>query len=201
MDLETRLLDALSNIEPELKVNLQFPPSATIFEGNWRALMRTGVRKPLFLDILHRNLIATGYWNAHVAAAPLPPVDLISQAHWPVLARIFKTGLGNMAKTETISDWFIGSGLLFFEALRTMNSLTEGLRENDLSLGVDLQREEDSTKLHQRIRLGILIGMLLAVFLASLRFAITPQGTWSVALSGVAAIAGFALFWFVSRFD
>lgn len=201
MDLESRLLDALSNIEPELKVNLQFPPSAKIFEGNWRALTRTGANKPLFLDVMHRNLVATGYWNAHVAAAPLPPVDLISQAHWPVMSRILRSGLGNMLKSETISDWFIGSGLLFFEALRTVNSLTEGLRENDLSLGVDLQHEEDSSRLHHRIRLGILIGMLLAVFLASLRFAVSPQGTWSVALSAVAAVAGFALFWFVSRFD
>jgi hypothetical protein len=201
MDLESRLLDALSNIEPELKVNLQFPPSATIFEGNWRALTRTGARKPLFLDIMHRNLIATGYWNADVAVAPQPAVDLISQAHWPVLSRILRTGLGNMARSETASDWFIGSGLLFFEALRTLNSLTEGLRENDLSLGVDLQHEEDSSKLHQRIRSGILIGMLLAVFLASLRFAVSPQGPWSAALSALAAAAGLALFWFVSRFD
>jgi hypothetical protein len=200
MDLESRLLDALSNIEPELKVNLQFPPSATIFEGNWRALTRTGARKPLFVDIMHRNLIATGYWNADVAAAPQPAVDLISQAHWPVLSRILRTGLGNMDRTET-SDWFIGSGLLFFEALRTVNSFTEGLRENDLSLGVDLQQGEDSSKLHQRIRLGILIGMLLAVFLASLRFAVSPQGAWSPALSALAAVAGVALFWFVSRFD
>ena len=201
MDLESRLLDALSNIEPELKVNLQFPPSATIFEGNWRALTRTGAKKPLFLDIMHRNLIATGYWNADVTAAPQPAVDLISRAHWPVLSRVLRTGLGNMAKSETVSDWFMGSGLLFFEALRTLNSLTEGLRENDLSLGVDLQQEEDSSKLHQRIRSGILIGMLLAVFLAALRFAVGPPGPWSAALSALAALAGFSLFWFVSRFD
>ena len=58
MALEARLLDELSNLEPELKINLQFPASAAVFEGNWRALKRTGARKPLFLDILHRNLIA-----------------------------------------------------------------------------------------------------------------------------------------------
>ena len=67
-NLETRLLDELSNLEPELKVNLQFPLSAAIFEGNWRALTRTGAGKPLFLDIMHRNVIAVGYWNAEAAA-------------------------------------------------------------------------------------------------------------------------------------
>ena len=49
-------------------MNLQFPPSAAIFEGNWRALARTGAEKPLFLDIMHRNLIAVGYWNAESSA-------------------------------------------------------------------------------------------------------------------------------------
>src|SRR5262249_19688884 len=55
-NLENRLLDELSNLEPELKVNLQFPASAAIFEGNWRALTRAVAERPLFLDIVHRNL-------------------------------------------------------------------------------------------------------------------------------------------------
>ena len=59
-----------SNLEPELKVNLQYPPSAAILEGNWRALARTGAPRPLFLDILHRNLIAVGYWNSETSASP-----------------------------------------------------------------------------------------------------------------------------------
>jgi hypothetical protein len=106
-----------------------------------------------------------------------------------------------LVSRETASDWFIGSGLLFFESLRQMNRMAEGLRENDLSLGVDLQRDEDPTKIHQRIRLGILIGMLLMVFLACLRYAVSAEGALSAALSAVALATGFALFWFVSRFD
>jgi len=200
-NLENRLLDELSNLEPELKVNLQFPASAAIFEGNWRALTRTGAEKPLFLDIIHRNLIAVGYWNAETAAPPAPACDFIADAQWPVLGRLLRTRLGEMATRETASDWFIGSGLLFFEGLRQINRLAEGLRENDLSLGVDLQREDDSRKAHQRIRLGILIGMLLVVFLACLRFAVGAEGVASRVLSAVAVATGFALFWFVSRFD
>jgi len=84
-NLESRLLDELSNLEPELKVNLQFPPSAAIFEGNWRALTRTGVEKPLFRDIMHRNLIAAGYWNAETLAPPAPVAGVIAEAQWPVL--------------------------------------------------------------------------------------------------------------------
>jgi hypothetical protein len=201
MNLESRLLDELSNLEPELKVNVQFPHSAAIFEGNWRALKRTGVEKPLFLDILHRNLIAVGYWNSEAAAPHLPAADLIANAQWPVLGRLLRIRLGELASRETASDWFIGSGLLFLEAMSQVNRLAEGLRENDISLGVDLQGEEDTHRPHNRIRLGILVGMLFVLFVASLRFAVSSQGIWTAALSVVAIATGFALFWFVSRFD
>jgi hypothetical protein len=201
LSLESRLLDELSNLEPELKVNLQFPPSAAIFEGNWRALKRTGVQKPLFLDILHRNLIAVGYWNAEASLPQLPAADLIAEAQWPVLGRILRIRLGTLATRETASDWLMGSGLLFFEAMRQINHLAEGLRENDISMGVDLQPDHDIRKAHGRIRSGILIGMLFVLFVASLRFAVSSHGVWTAALSAVAAAAGFALFWFVSRFE
>jgi hypothetical protein len=201
LTLEERLLDALSSLEPELKINVQFPPSAAIFEGNWRALKRTGVQEPLFLDILHRNLIAVGYWNSEAAAPPLPAADLIAEAQWPVLSRVLRTRLADMARRETASDWFVGSGLVFFEAMRQVNRMAEGLRENDISLGVDVLDGEDDGKAHRRIRLGILIGMLFVLFLACLRFAASAEGVWSVALSTLAIATGFALFWFVSRFE
>jgi hypothetical protein len=201
LGLESLLLHELSNLEPELKINVQFPPSAAVFEGNWRALKRTGVDTPLFLDILHRNLIAVGYWNAEAAAPPLPAADLIAEAQWPVLSRILRTRLGDMVNRETASDWFIGSGLLFFESMRQINRLAEGLRENDVSMSLDLQNGDNTSKTHRRIRSGILIGMLLILFLACLRFATASQGRWSTGFSLVAGAIGFALFWFVSRFD
>ena len=201
LSLEDRLLDALSSLEPELKINVPFPPSAAIFEGNWRALKRTGVQEPLFLDILHRNLIAVGYWNAEAAAPTLPAADFIADAQWPVLGRILRTRLGEMATRETASDWFIGSGLVFFEAMRQMNRLAEGLRENDISLGVDIQNDQHEVNPHKRILSGVLIGMLFVAFLACLRFAISAQGLTSAVLSALAIATGFALFWFVSRFE
>jgi hypothetical protein len=182
-------------------VNLQFPLSAAIFEGNWRALTRTGAGKPLFLDIMHRNVIAVGYWNAEAAAPPAPSADFIAEAQWPVFDRMFRSRLGEITNRETGSDWFVGSGLLVFESMRQISRLAEGLRENDISMGVDLRDDDDSSKAHDRIRSGILIGMLLVVLLASLRFAVIAQGGWSTALSAVAIASALALFWFVSRFD
>jgi hypothetical protein len=201
LHLETRLLDELSNLEPELKINLQFPPSAAVLEGNWRALRRSGADSPLFVDMMHRNLVAVGYWNAEAMAPNGLREDAIAEAQWPVLSRMARMRLGEMLNRETASDWFLGSGLLFFELMRQMNRLAEGLRETDLSLGVELERERDTTALHRRIRLGVFIGMLLIVFLGSLRFAIAVHGAWSAVFSAVAVACGFALFWFVSRFD
>ena len=200
LSLEQRLLDALSSLEPELKINVRFPPSAAIFEGNWRALKRTGIEEPLFLDILHRNLIAVGYWNSE-AAPSLPAADLIADAQWPVLGRILRARLADMATRETASDWFVGSGLAFFQAMRQVNTLAEGLRENDISLGVEIQNGDDEGKARRRIRLGILIGMLFVLFLACLRFAVSAHGSWAAALSALATASAFALFWFVSRFE
>jgi len=201
MHLEARLLAELSNLEPELKVNLQFPATAAVFEGNWRALRRAGQGNPLYLDMMHRNLIAIGYWTAETAPAHAPAKDYIVEAQWPVLGRLLQTRLGQMANRQATSDWFIGSGLLFFEAIRQMNRVAEGLRENDLSVGVDVQTDTSTASAHRRIRHGIFIGMLLVVFLASLRFAASASGAASVVFSTIAFITGFALFWFVSRFD
>jgi hypothetical protein len=159
------------------------------------------VQEPLFLDIMHRNLIAVGYWNAEAAAPPLPTADLIADAQWPVLGRLLRTRLAEMATRETASDWFVGSGLVFFEAMRQVNTLAEGLRENDISLGVETQNGDDENKARGRIRLGILIGMLFILFLACLRFAASADGIWSAALSALAIASAFALFWFVSRFE
>ena len=85
--------------------------------------------------------------------------------------------------------------------MRQISRLAEGLRENDISMGVDLRDDDDSSKAHDRIRSGILIGMLLVTLLASLRFAVIAQGVWSTALSAIAIASALALFWFVSRFD
>ena len=197
--LEPDLLEALSDLEPELKVNLQFPRSASIFEGNWRALSRVQSARPLFLDLLHRNLIALGYWNAETTAVTASS-DLIAEAQWPVIGRLLRARMREMATREMASEWFLGSGLLFFEGLRQVNRLADEFRENDLSIGVDAQETSDSSTPQNRlVRSAIIIGMLLIVFLVSVRWASALPAPYSAALSAVAGVAGIGLFWAVSR--
>lgn len=202
LHLEAQLLDELSNLEPELKVNLQFPASVAVFEGNWRALANTGVEKPLFLDVMHRNLIATGYWNAEASAPPSPATDFIAEAQWPVLGRTLRTRFAELMNRDTASDWFIGSGLLFFESIRQLNRVAEDIRENEISVGVDLQTPDQETKKANRaIRRGVFIGMIAVSFLVTVKLAASQHGLLGMVLSTVAAALALALFWSVARFE
>lgn len=198
LNLETKLLNELSNLEPELKVNLQFPASAAVFESNWRALSRAIKDRPLYLNLMHRNLLAVGYWNAESGGAE----DLLIEAQWPVLSKLLRTRFGDLMTRETISDWAIGSGLIAFETVRQAGRVAEQLRDNEISVGVELQREDEGRhQANRSIRRGVFVGMLVMTFLVSLRLAWALDGPWSAILSAVAAGTGIALFWFVSRLD
>jgi hypothetical protein len=198
-DLEKRLLDEFSGIEPELKVNLWFPPSAEAFENNWRALARIFPSRPLFLDCLHRNLIAAGYWNSDAVRAGAPTFDAISEAQWPVVGQLIRTQFGMLLNRKSVQDWAIGSGLLMFGALREMNRLVEEVRDDDIQVGIDFDeplREEDGVP---RSSFGLLLGALLVVFLAGLRWGSDAPEPWSAVLKILAAASLPAMFWAISR--
>ena len=131
-------MDEFSGIEPELKVHMWFPASAGAFESNWRALARITPSRPLFLDCLHRNLVAVGYWSSDSVRAGGPMVDAIADAQWPVVGSLLRTQLGMLMNRESANEWGIGSGLLMFGTLREMNRMAEEIRENDITVGVDL---------------------------------------------------------------
>ncbi len=201
LPLESQLLDELSNLEPELKVNLRFPLTPAVLEGNWRALANTGAERPLFVNAMHRNLIALGYWNAETATGKGTPEDYLASAQWPVIERVLRVRMGDLMTREAGSEWFIGSGLLLFESIRQIGRVADQVRDNELSIGVDVQTpSNESHAVARKIRYAVIIGMLLIVFLISLRAAgsASPQGTIFAVL---AAGAGVALFWFVARME
>jgi hypothetical protein len=198
-DIEKRLLDEFSGVEPELKVNLWFPPSAASFENNWRALARIFPARPLFLDCLHRNLIAAGYWNADAVRAGEPPFDAISEAQWPVVGRLIRTQFGMLMNQKSAQDWAIGSGLLMFGALREMNRLVEEVRDDDVRVGIDFDEPRQPEDAAPRSWFGFLLAALLLVFLAGLRWGSVAPEPWPAVLKILAAAALPAMFWAISR--
>jgi hypothetical protein len=199
LDLEKRLMEEFSGVEPELKINMWFPASAGAFESNWRALARIAPSRPLFLDCLHRNLVAAGYWNADAIRAGAPALDAISEAMWPVVGQLLRTQTGVLLTREAAQDWAFGSGLLMFGTFREMNRLVEELRENDITVGVDASDWRRPENGEGRVMYPVILWAILAVFLAGLEWGSGVPEPWSWVWKAVAVLALPAMFWAISK--
>ncbi|HTM47039.1 MAG TPA: hypothetical protein VL285_00055 [Bryobacteraceae bacterium] len=199
LDLEKLLMEEFSGVEPELKINRWFPASAGAFESNWRALARLVPSRPLFLDCLHRNLLASGYWNSDAVRAGAPPKDGITEAMWPVLGRLIRTQWGMMFNRESAEEWAFGSGLLMFATIREMNRLVEEVRDNDITVGVDAGDWRRPEKKANRISYHVILGGLLVFFLLSLQWGSSAPEPWSLLLKILAAAALPLMFWAFSK--
>ena len=197
-DYEKQLLDEFSGIEPELKINSWYPSSAEAFENNWRALASIFPARPLFLDLLHRNLVASGYWNSDTVRAGAPASDAIAEAQWPVVARLISTQFGMLMKREAVQEWAIGSGLLLVGALREMNQLVEQIRENDVRIGLDFD-EPPKIEGDPSIKYGFLLVILLAIFLTGLHWGGLATEPWATPLKILAGASLPAMFWALSK--
>ena len=195
------MLDALASVEPDLKVNLAFPPSGAHFENHWRALAALQKSRPLFLDCLHRNLIAAGFAAAHRNTGG----DPLEQAHWPVLGRLLRTRMGALFTRESASDWMMGSGLLMVEAMRQMGRLVEDFRDDDVALRVNLSASGGQNAGSRAANLSaarlIAGGALLTILLLSLRWGFALSGAWSAAAAAVGVLAAIGLFLVVSQIE
>jgi hypothetical protein len=199
LDLEKKLMEEFSGVEPELKINRWFPASAGAFESNWRALAKIAPARPMFLDILHRNLLAAGYWNSDAVRAGGPAVDAISEAMWPVVNRLIRTQMGTLMNQESAQEWAFGSGLLMFGAFREMNRLVEEMRESDITVGVDCGDWPRPERGERRISYEVILGALLVFFLMSLQWGSSAPEPWSSLLKILVVCAAPAMFWVVSK--
>jgi hypothetical protein len=199
LDLEKQLIEEFSGVEPELKINMWFPASAGAFESNWRALAKTTLMRPLFLDCLHRNLIAAGYWNSDAVRAGAPARDAIADAMWPVVTRLIRTQAGALLNRESAEEWALGSGLLLFGTLREMNRLVEEMRENDITVGVDASDWRRPASSGSRMLHQILLGGLFVFFLMSVQWGSAAPEPWSLLLKILAVCSLPAMFWAISK--
>jgi hypothetical protein len=198
LDLEQRLMDEFSSVDPELKINMWFPPSAGAFESNWRALTKLAAARPLFLDCLHRNLVAVGYWNADAVKSGAARLDAVSDAQWPVIGRLIRTQSGMLMNRDSATEWAIGTGLVMVGALREMNRLTEEIRDNDITVGVELEEPVQRSRPVRRSD-GVTLGSLLLILLVSLIWGGSVPEPWPAVLKVLAVGTLPAMFWAVSR--
>ena len=194
------LVEAFSSIEPELKIRLWFPSTAGALENNWRALEHLGIPRLLYLDCLQRNLSALGYWNADAVAAGAPRFDAIAEAQWAVIGRLMRAEVGEFAKPRTAAEWMVGAGILMFGAAREFNRLAEEIRENNLTLGVEIEPAPGDPRQQARNwTSAVAISVLLAGLLAAIRWGPQLGGGWRTTTATFAAAAVASLFWLISR--
>lgn len=202
-DLESELLNLMSGVEPELKVHAWYPGSAAALESNWRALARLHVtrQRPLYLDCLHRNLIAVGYWTGDAVSAGGNHVDTITEAQWPVLDRVLRINASQFLDAAAVKEWSVGLGLLTVGAMREANRLAEELRDNNLTWEVKSAEPDlhEDDKTGPPLRIVLSAGALLVALLVLLRWgsALRTPAPGLIPVLALCALAG--LFWTVSK--
>jgi hypothetical protein len=204
--LDARLLNLMSGIEPELKVKLWYPGSASAFESNWRALVRLELSRarPLFLDCLHRNLVAVGYWTADAVAAGGPAIDTIALAHAPVVKRELSAHAEQFRDVAVVKDWSVGLTFLAFGAMRQANRLAEEMREHNITLAAEtrpslLDLQTSSPRKRHSVGMSVLAALMLVALLVSLLWGSRAQQPAASFLLAGAVVSLLGLIWTVRK--
>jgi len=194
--LERDLLGLMAASEPELKGDLWFPESAGAFEGNWKAATGLQVDRPLYINCLHRNLMAIGYWTGTAVQSGGTATDTITDAHWPVLEQVLKTNASRFLKPAVVTEWSVSLGLLGLRTVRETGRLAEEIRDNNLMMDVEIGERPSGAapKVGHNVRVGVSIACLLAALLAIIRYGGTVPHL-QVIVVAIGSALMLALFW------
>ena len=197
--LERELVSKLSAVDPELKVHRWFPPSVETFEANWRAVSRLDVPRSLFLDCLHRNLVAIGYWIGDSIRAGAPPKDAIADAQWPVVGRMLRSRMAALISPDTALEWAASGGLLALGVMKEASRIAAEVRDNRLSMGFDITRRQDRTETTRPTWLLPFGLLLLSIFLICLRWGNMAPPILILPVRALTIATFLGLFWVVLR--
>jgi len=199
-DVEQRLLERLSALQPELKIQQSIPPSVITVENYWRSMRFGAVPAPLFLHLYHRNLSVLGQMAGGKKAQRGDQDDPIAGGLWPTLGRLLQYRLGELVSSEKGFEWLYSSGLLLMSATRQMAITLEQVRDNDVALLVegpdDDTREEIRTR---RVASAIRSALALGLLLLAAEIAHQTSGTISVVATTAAAVSAIVLCAVIAR--
>ena len=184
---EQRLLNELSSLQPELKVDAVTPESVTALETYSRAMQLSDMNPPPFLRSFHRNITLIGQCNEVFA----PSVDVIDQALWPVLGRLLRFHIAEVLSSGKVQEWAVSSSLFVLTAGRQMAVTLEKLRENDprITPEPDIRAFESRDAQWDRRTFSLIrSAVVLVVFLFSLQVSMNSGGEVLPLLTGVIAV-------------
>jgi hypothetical protein len=198
IDLEPSLVEKLSNLEPELKVNFRL--TTTLFENNWRALASIHAARPLYLDFMHRNLLALSRWSADVRSASR---DLVTEAYWSVLMRVLRKRFFDNATPENLGQSLFAGSMLMIEGMRQLAHLADGLRDDELSFRVAAGSSGpgETEESNRRVRKGIGVTVLLVTLLVTLHWSGSAPPEYRIAAQVAAGCSAITLLWILLRMD
>jgi len=188
--MKARLVAVMSEVQPEFSGTRRILPPLAAFVGGWRALSNFAIERPLFVNYMHKNLVA-------LADAQTSPGG-IQEAQAAVIGTMLRNRIGDVGK-ESIKEWAMASGMVVLESLRYASRLAEELRDEAISSHHSPDPTEDPTRLNGSFGYGMLTAILLVAFLLCLRWSATVGPPWSIVLNVGVVVAAIAMFWSVSR--
>jgi hypothetical protein len=188
--MKARLVAVMSEVQPEFSGTRRILPPLAAFVGAWRALSNLAVERPLFVNYLHKNLIA-------LADAQTSPSG-IQEAQAAVMGTMLRNRIGDVGK-ESIKEWAMSSGMVVLESVRYANRMAEELRDDATSSHHSPDPAENQTHLNGSFGYGMLTAILLVAFLLCMRWSTIVGVPWSTVLTVGVVVAGIGMFWSVSR--
>ncbi len=189
--MKTRLVAVMSEVQPEFSGMRRILPPLAAFVGGWRALSNMGIERPLFLDYMHKSLVAL----ADAQAAP----GCVQEAQAAVIGTMLRNRFGDIVQGESIKEWVMASGMVALESLRYANRLAGEFRDEAISSRNPPDVTGHQTHLDRSFGYGMLTAILLVIFLVCLRWSYTVSVPWSTVLAVGVVVSAIAMFWSVSR--
>ena len=184
---ESDLWRQLSALRFEATADQRIPESASKMLEFWKALAAERVSRPLFLDLLHRELMST------FRSAYEPENDRIAPAASAVFNRLVTGRLADVTTSERAREWAIGSSLVALGTVRQAGVLLEQLRDNDFSITIKTETSRESAGPNRR---AVGAGISVVLFIAALQGALIFPGSLLGHLSIAACLVFGAAFVF-----
>jgi hypothetical protein len=166
--LESDLWRQLSGLRFEVAADHRVSRSCEKMIEFWKALTAEHVRRPRFLDFLHRKLVLT------LRSAYDPDMDWAVPSASAVFSRLVNARFAEVTNLDRAREWAVGSGLVALSTARQAGAFLEQLRENDFSITVKTDSGQ-AGRLRRRPSLRVAISALL--FIAGLQGALLLSGT------------------------
>lgn len=183
--LESDLWRQLSGLRFEVAADHRISQSGEKMLEFWKALAAERVRRPPFLNFLHRELILT------FRSAFDPDMDWGVPSASAVFGRLVTTRFADVMNSERVREWAVGSSLVALSTARQMGVLLEQLRDNDFSITV--KTDSARTGSHRR-RPSLWVVLSALLFLAALQGALLLSGTLLGHLSILVCLVSGAVF-------